>query len=141
MNSDSKILQGGATKRSSSSIKCRKEMQNLRKIEQRFLGKTFRSTKLHFAKQSRDLLNARRHLADCMKRHASLSGGKSRRNWVSKAVSKSKHTGEFSLKAAKNGLTSQQYACKVLQSPSKHDLRTRRQAQFYKNINRSHDRC
>jgi hypothetical protein len=37
-------------------------------------------------------------------------------------------------------MSTQAFACKVLRNPEQYTLQTRRQAQFYKNINRSH-RC
>lgn len=62
------------------------------------------------------------------------------RRWVSKATRSLKHKGSLSRKAKRSHMTTTAFACKVLRSPGSFSKQTRRQAQFYKNINRSH-RC
>ncbi len=70
-----------------------------------------------------------------------FSGGKKdKKTWVTKAEAKVKHKGSFSRAARSKGLSTQAFACSVLKSKSKYDARTRRRAQFYVNINKSH-RC
>lgn len=66
-----------------------------------------------------------------------MSGKKS---WVTKAEKSLKHKGSFSRAAAAKGLSTQAFACAVLRSKSKYTMATRRRAQFYVNINKSH-RC
>ncbi len=61
------------------------------------------------------------------------------RRWVSKAT-RSLKKGSLSRKAKRSHMTTTAFACKVLRSPGSFSKQTRRQAQFYKNINRSH-RC
>lgn len=75
-----------------------------------------------------------------------MNGGKrskrSKRSkrWVSKAVGSLKRTGSLTRKAKRSKMSTQAFACKVLRSPKNFTLQTRRQAQFYRNINKSH-RC
>lgn len=57
-------------------------------------------------------------------------------SWVSKAEGKIKHKGALSRKARNAGMSTQDYACYVLKNSS--DPLTRRQAQFYVNINGEH---
>lgn len=64
------------------------------------------------------------------------SGGGTRRStrkWIQDVVSKMKK-GSFTQAALKHGETPQQYATDVLKHPKKHTLKTRRRAQFLKNI-------
>lgn len=64
------------------------------------------------------------------------SGGGTRRStrkWIQDVVSKMKQ-GSFTKAALKHGETPQQYATDVLKHPKKHTLKTRRRAQFLKNI-------
>lgn len=67
----------------------------------------------------------------------SLRGGT--KKWVQKAEKSIRRRGELGRKAAAAGMTTGAYACKVLRDPAS-DTLTRRQAQFYVNINKSH-RC
>lgn len=75
-----------------------------------------------------------------MKSRCMSGGARSKKSWVSKAEKKIKNKGSFSRAAAAKGLSTQAFACDVLRSKSKYDARTRRRAQFYVNINKSH-RC
>lgn len=63
--------------------------------------------------------------------------------WVQKAersIERKGHTGIFSQKAKKHGLTTTAFACKVLANKDSYDPKTVKQANFYRNINKSH-RC
>lgn len=62
-------------------------------------------------------------------------GGRGRRSWVSKAERSLKHRGSLSRKAKRAGMSTGAFACKSLRSKNK---QTRRQAQFYVNINKKH---
>ncbi len=125
---------------------CTSEARSLVKAIKRASGRPYRSLS---KATKRSLNNARRRLSTCMTtgHHVRMSvmGGakRSRRptQWVAGAIAKSRKSGEFSLKASRKGLSTQDFACKVLGSPEAFDLATRRQAQFYYNINRNHQRC
>jgi len=58
-----------------------------------------------------------------------------RKNWVTKAERSMKHPGALSRKARRAGMSTGAFACKSLRSKN---IQTRRQAQFYVNINKSH---
>ena len=60
-------------------------------------------------------------------------GGKT--NWVQEVVdSPDFRKGAFTKKAKERGLTPEKFMSKVLNNPNKYDERTRKQAQFMKNI-------
>lgn len=61
-----------------------------------------------------------------------LKGGK-KEKWIQKAVSGMKE-GAFTKQALRKGETPSEYASDVLEHPEKHTLKTRRRAQFLKNI-------
>jgi len=61
-------------------------------------------------------------------------GGRTK-DWIQKVTdSPDFRTGAFTKKANERGLTPEQFMSKVLSNPSRYDERTRRQAQFMKNI-------
>jgi len=70
---------------------------------------------------------------------------KSRRSkrWVQDAeesIRKKRHVGLFSKKARDHGMSTTEFACKVLANRNDFDAKTVKQANFYRNINKSH-RC
>lgn len=70
-------------------------------------------------------------------------GGRRRsKRWVQKSMKRimPKKRGSFSRKAARARRTTHAFACSVLRSPQKFSPSTVRQANFFRNINRSH-RC
>lgn len=74
-----------------------------------------------------------------------LGGGKSRskkspKRWVSKVTSHLEHPGSLTRKAQRAGKDTHDFACAVLRSPSKYTSQTRKQAQFFVNINK-HNSC
>lgn len=75
-----------------------------------------------------------------------ITGGKSKskkktpKRWVGKVTAKLQHPGSLSHKAARAGMDTHDFACSVLKSPSRHSDQTRRQAQFFVNINK-HNKC
>ena len=73
-------------------------------------------------------------------RRSPMQGGS---RWVQNAesqISKRGHAGTFHRKAMQHGLTTTAFACKVLANKGLYDAKTVKQANFYRNINRSH-RC
>lgn len=77
-----------------------------------------------------------------------ISGGRRRsrrrarspKRWVSQAIGTIKHEGSLSRKASRARKSVPTFACEVLRSPGRFTDQTRRQAQFYVNINKTH-RC
>jgi hypothetical protein len=73
-----------------------------------------------------------------------FEGGKSKsktpKRWVSKITAKLEHPGSLSNKAKRAGKDTHTFACDVLRSPSKYSEQTRKQAQFFVNINK-HNKC
>jgi hypothetical protein len=68
---------------------------------------------------------------------------RSPKQWVQNAersIEKKGHRGLFSRKAEMHGLSTTAFACKVLANRDLFDARTVKQANFYRNINKSH-RC
>ena len=65
-------------------------------------------------------------------------GGKRRRTkkWIQKVVAKM-DKGAFTKSALRHGETPLEYAKDVLKHPKKHSLKTRRRAQFLKNISKT----
>lgn len=61
---------------------------------------------------------------------------KTAKKWIQKVVSTMKE-GAFTKAALKHGETPLEYASDVLKHPKKHTLKTRRRAQFLKNISKS----
>jgi hypothetical protein len=61
------------------------------------------------------------------------SSRRTTRRWIQDVVSRMKK-GAFTQAAVRHGETPQQYATDVLKHPKKHTLKTRRRAQFLKNI-------
>lgn len=65
-----------------------------------------------------------------------MTGGKRRKTakkWIQEVVSTMKK-GAFTKAALRHGETPEEYATDVLKHPKKHTLKTRRRAQFLKNI-------
>lgn len=73
-----------------------------------------------------------------------FEGGKSKKKtpkrWVGKVTEKLRHPGSLSNKARRAGKDTHQFACDVLKSPSRYSDQTRKQAQFFVNINK-HNKC
>ena len=81
-------------------------------------------------------------------RNSRMRGGRSKRRslskrrvrkskkWVSKATSHLSKPGSLSRQARRAGMSTKAFAHKVLKSPGKYSLTTRRRAQFFVNINR-----
>lgn len=67
-------------------------------------------------------------------RKKTLKGGSKKSHWIQNAISKSKHTGQFTRKALKHKMTAEKFASHVLSHKNEFDLTTRRQAQFLVNI-------
>ncbi len=68
-------------------------------------------------------------------RSISMKRGGSTKDWIQKVTDNPDfRTGAFTKKANERGLTPKQFMSKVLSNPSRYDERTRRQAQFMKNI-------
>lgn len=65
---------------------------------------------------------------------------KSPKRWVSKVTNQLEHPGSLTRKASRAGKDTHTFACEVLKSPSKYTLQTRKQAQFFVNINK-HNKC
>jgi hypothetical protein len=57
------------------------------------------------------------------------------KNWVQNALKKSKH-GVFKSKAMRAKMTTKAFAREVVKHPESYSLKTRRQAQLFRNINR-----
>jgi hypothetical protein len=64
------------------------------------------------------------------------AGRRRSKNWIKKAVAKM-NKGAFTKQAMRVGETPMAYEMEVLAHPEKHRLKTRRRAQFMKNISRS----
>lgn len=83
-------------------------------------------------KLSRD--NAEYILKEHKKNYA--KGGKTDPDWIQEATeSPDFRKGAFTRKAKKRGLTPEQFMSKVLNNPNRYNERTRKQAQFMKNMN------
>lgn len=65
-----------------------------------------------------------------------MGGRKTTKKWIQKVVSTMKK-GTFTKAALKHGETPLEYASDVLKHPKKHTMKTRRRAQFLKNISKA----
>lgn len=63
----------------------------------------------------------------------SVTGGRRSKKWIQKAVAHM-DTGAFTAQALRVGSTPVAYEMEVLAHPKKHTLKTRRRAQFLKNV-------
>ena len=68
-------------------------------------------------------------------RGRSKSSKRRSKNWVQNALKKSKH-GVFKSKAMRAKMTTKAFAREVVKHPDSYSLKTRRQAQLFRNINR-----
>lgn len=70
-----------------------------------------------------------------------MFGGKksrSSRRWVQKAEKSLRHPGALSRKAESRGMSTGAFACHVLKNKAQYTMQTRKEAQFYVNINKQH---
>lgn len=141
------FMWGGSTEKERMTALEERERLNALRIKQLFrdaekLGERAdrRLAAFLISEQKRSISRRRSPARSPVRSPGKMRGGS---RWVQKAersIERKGHTGIFSRKAEEHGVTTTAFACKVLANKDSYDPKTVKQANFYRNINKSH-RC